>query len=299
MENISPERKKTTLTKKLLFFILGLLAFVGVSTIAKEWMIQQGTDNRVGIVDIIGVIQSSQNIIKQIKIFRDDKHIRGIILRIDSPGGAVGPSQEIYDEVLKTRKSGKIIYASMGTLAASGGYYIASAADQIFANPGTLTGSIGVIMAFSNAQGLLEKIGLKPEIIKAGKYKDIGSPTRSMNQIEKSLLQDVVTDVHQQFIEAIANGRGMSIAEITKIADGRIFTGRQAYSLKLVDQLGGLQATIGQLTAKAGIIGAPNVIREKPNTGLLDWVLKTEISPSIVGYLSSPSLQYTWHLDSL
>ena len=187
----------------------------------------------------------------------------------------------------------------MGTLAASGGYYIASAADQIFANPGTLTGSIGVIMAFSNAQGLLEKIGLKPEIIKAGKYKDIGSPTRSMNQIEKSLLQDVVTDVHQQFIEAIANGRGMSIAEITKIADGRIFTGRQAYSLKLVDQLGGLQATIGQLAAKAGIIGAPNVIREKPNTGLLDWVLKTEISPSIVGYLSSPSLQYTWHLDSL
>ena len=299
MENISPERKKTTLTKKSLLFVLVLLAFVGVSTIATEWMIQQGTDNRIGIVDITGVIQSSQNIIKQIKSFRSDKHIRGIILRIDSPGGAVGPSQEIYDEVLKTRKSGKIIYASMGTLAASGGYYIASAADQIFANPGTLTGSIGVIMAFSNAQGLLEKIGLKPEIIKAGKYKDIGSPTRSMNQIEKSLLQDVVTDVHQQFIEAIANGRGMSIAEITKIADGRIFTGRQAYSLKLVDQLGGLQATIGQLAAKAGIIGAPNVIREKPNTGLLDWVLKTEISPSIVGYLSSPSLQYTWHLDSL
>ncbi|MGY8766590.1 MAG: signal peptide peptidase SppA [Nitrospinaceae bacterium] len=299
MENISPERKKTTLTKKSLLFVLVLLAFVGVSTIATEWMIQQGTDNRIGIVDITGVIQSSQNIIKQIKSFRNDKHIRGIILRIDSPGGAVGPSQEIYDEVLKTRKSGKIIYASMGTLAASGGYYIASAADQIFANPGTLTGSIGVIMAFSNAQGLLEKIGLKPEIIKAGKYKDIGSPTRSMNQIEKSLLQDVVTDVHQQFIEAIANGRGMSVAEITKIADGRIFTGRQAFALKLVDQLGGLQATIGQLAAKAGIIGAPNVIREKPNTGLLDWVLKTEISPSIVGYLSSPSLQYTWHLDSL
>ena len=299
MENISPEKKKITLTKKFFFFILVLLAFVGVSTIAKEWVIQQGTDNRVGIVDIIGVIQSSQNIIKQIKSFRDDKHTRGIILRIDSPGGAVGPSQEIYDEVLKTRKSGKIIYASMGTLAASGGYYIASAADQIFANPGTLTGSIGVIMAFSNAQGLLEKIGLKPEIIKAGEYKDIGSPTRSMNQTEKSLLQDVVTDVHQQFIEAIANGRGMSIAEITKIADGRIFTGRQAYSLKLVDQLGGLQATIGQLAVKAGIIGTPNVIREKPNTGLLDWILKTELSPSIIGHLPSPSLQYTWHLDNL
>jgi protease-4 len=299
MKNISPEKKKITLTKKLLFFVLVLLAFVGVSTITTEWLIQQETDNRVGIVDIIGVIQSSQNIIKQIKDFRDDKRIRGIILRIDSPGGAVGPSQEIYDEVLKTRKSGKIIYASMGTLAASGGYYIASAADQIFANPGTLTGSIGVIMAFSNAQGLLEKIGLKPEIIKAGEYKDIGSPTRSMKKIEKSLLQDVVTDVHQQFIEAIANGRGISIAEITKIADGRIFTGRQAYSLKLVDQLGGLQATIGQLAVKAGIIGTPNVIREKPNTGLLDWILKTELSPSIVGHLSSPSLQYTWHLDNL
>jgi protease-4 len=299
MENINPEKKKTTLTKKLFFFVLVLFAFVGVSTVAKEWILPQGTNNRVGIVDIIGVIQSSQNIIKQIKSFRDDKHIRGIILRIDSPGGAVGPSQEIYDEVLETRKSGKIIYASMGTLAASGGYYIASAADQIFANPGTLTGSIGVIMAFSNAQGLLEKIGLKPEIIKAGKYKDIGSPTRSMNQIEKNLLQDVVTDVHQQFIEAIANGRDISITEITKIADGRIFTGRQAYSLNLVDQLGGLQATIAQLATKAGIIGAPYVIREKPNTGLLDWVLKTETSPSIVGHLSSPSLQYTWHLENL
>jgi protease-4 len=120
-----------------------------------------------------------------------------------------------------------------------------------------------------------------------------------MNQTEKNLLQDVVTDVHQQFIEAIANGRDISIAEVTKIADGRIFTGRQAYSLKLVDQLGGLQATISQLATKAGIIGTPYVIREKPNTGLLDWILKTEISPSIVGRLSSPSLQYTWHLENL
>jgi protease-4 len=185
----------------------------------------------------------------------------------------------------------------MGTLAASGGYYIASATEKIFANPGTLTGSIGVIMVFSNAKGLMEKIGLQPEIIKAGKYKDIGSPARAMTQNEKDLLQSVVADVHQQFIEAVANGRDISIAEVTKIADGRIFTGRQAYSLNLVDQLGGLQVSIDQLAHKAGIIGPPKIIQEKPRVGLLDWVLKAAINQPLINYPPTPSLQYTWHFN--
>ena len=279
--------------------MLGLLALVGISSIASEWISEQGANNRIGIVDITGLIHDSQHIVKQIKKFREDERIRGIVLRIDSPGGSVGPSQEIYDEVLKTRKGDKIIYASMGTLAASGGYYIASAADQIFANPGTLTGSIGVIMAFSNAKGLMEKIGLQPEVIKAGKYKDIGSPVRSMTQQEKNLLQNVVTDVHQQFIEAVANGRGLSIAEVAEIADGRILTGRQAHSLDLVDQLGGLQVSIDQLAHKAGIIGPPRIIEEKPRIGLLDWALQAAVNQSLIGHSSTPSLQYTWHLSDL
>lgn len=298
MEMVGSEKKKSPLAKRLLFLALILLALVGISSITSEW-VQQGTKNRIGIVDITGLITDSQYITNQVKKFRQDKRIRGIILRIDSPGGAVGPSQEIYDEVLKTRESGKTIYASMGALAASGGYYIASAAEKIFANPGTLTGSIGVIMAFSNAKGLMEKIGLQPEIVKAGEYKDIGSPARAMTQKERNLLQSVVTDVHQQFIEAVASGRDISVAEVTKIADGRILTGRQAYSLNLVDQLGGLQVSIDQLAHKVGIIGSPKIIKETPRVGFLDWVLKSTVNQSLINRSSIPSLQYTWHLNSL
>ena len=298
MEMVGSEKKKSPLAKRLLFLALILLALVGISSITSEW-VQQGTKNRIGIVDITGLITDSQYITNQVKKFRQDKRIRGIILRIDSPGGAVGPSQEIYDEVLKTRESGKTIYASMGALAASGGYYIASAAEKIFANPGTLTGSIGVIMAFSNAKGLMEKIGLQPEIVKAGEYKDIGSPARAMTQKERNLLQSVVTDVHQQFIEAVASGRDISVAEVTKIADGRILTGRQAYSLNLVDQMGGLQVSIDQLAHKVGIIGSPKIIKETPRVGFLDWVLKSTVNQSLINRSSIPSLQYTWRLSSL
>jgi protease-4 len=298
METVSSEKKKSPLAKRLLFLALILLALVGISSITSEW-VQQGTKNRIGIVDIIGLISDSQYIVNQVKKFRQDKRIRGIILRIDSPGGAVGPSQEIYDEVLKTRESGKTIYASMGALAASGGYYIASAAEKIFANPGTLTGSIGVIMVFSNAKGLMEKIGLQPEIVKAGEYKDIGSPARAMTQKERNLLQSVVTDVHQQFIEAVANGRNISVAEVTKIADGRILTGRQAYSLNLVDQMGGLQVSIDQIAHKVGIIGSPKIIRETPRVGFLEWVLKSTLNQSLINRSSIPSLQYTWHFNNL
>ena len=298
MEMVGSEKKKSPLAKRLLFLALILLALVGISSITSEW-VQQGTKNRIGIVDITGLITDSLYITNQVKKFRKDKRIRGIILRIDSPGGAVGPSQEIYDEVLKTRESGKTIYASMGALAASGGYYIASAAEKIFANPGTLTGSIGVIMAFSNAKGLMEKIGLQPEIVKAGEYKDIGSPARAMTQKERNLLQSVVTDVHQQFIEAVASGRDISVAEVTKIADGRILTGRQAYSLNLVDQIGGLQVSIDQLAHKVGIIGSPKIIKETPRVGFLDWVLKSTVNQSLINRSSIPSLQYTWHFNSL
>ena len=297
MEMIGSGKNKSPLIKRLLFFTLILLALVGISSIASEWIPNQRAENKIGVVDITGLIIDSEHIVNQVKKFGADKRIRGIVLRINSPGGSVGPSQEIYDEVLKTRKGGKVIYASMGALAASGGYYIASAAEKIFANPGTLTGSIGVIMAFANAKGLMEKIGLQPQVIKAGKYKDIGSPARVMTQKEKNLLQSVVVDVHQQFIEAVANGRDISIAEVTKIADGRIFTGRQAYSLNLVDQLGGLQVSIDQLAHKAGIIGPPKIIQEKPRIGLLDWILKSTINQPLINYPPTPSLQYTWHFN--
>ncbi|MBT7520683.1 MAG: S49 family peptidase, partial [Nitrospina sp.] len=144
---------------------------------------------------------------------------------------------------------------------------------------------------------LMEKIGLQPKIIKAGKYKDIGSPARDMTKKERNLLQSVVEDVYQQFIEAIASGRGISIEEVTTIADGRIFTGRQAHALNLVDELGGLQATIDQLSDKVGIIGGPKIVNEKPRLGFLDWVLKATINQPFMNQASIPSLQYTWPLN--
>ena len=291
------EKKYSSFGRRLFFLVLILFALIGILSLASEWIPEQRAQNRIGVIDVTGIISGSQHIVNQVKKFRQDKRIRGIVLRIDSPGGSVGPSQEIYDEVLKTRESGKTIYASMGSMAASGGYYIASAAEKIFANPGTLTGSIGVIMAFTNAKGLMEKIGLQPKIIKAGKYKDIGSPARDMTKKERNLLQSVVDDVHQQFIEAIASGRGISIEEVTTIADGRIFTGRQANALNLVDELGGLQATIDQLSEKVGIIGSPKIVNEKPRLGFLDWVLKATINQPFMNQASIPSLQYTWPLN--
>ena len=291
------EKKNSSFVRRLFFLVLILFALIGILSLASEWIPEQRAQNRIGVIDVTGIISGSQHIVNQVKKFRQDKRIRGIVLRIDSPGGSVGPSQEIYDEVLKTRESGKTIYASMGAMAASGGYYIASAAEKIFANPGTLTGSIGVIMAFTNAKGLMEKIGLQPKIIKAGNYKDIGSPARDMTKKERNLLQSVVDDVHQQFIEAIASGRGISIEEVTTIADGRIFTGRQANALNLVDELGGLQATIDQLSDKVGIIGSPKIVNEKPRLGFLDWVLKATINQPFMNQASIPSLQYTWPLN--
>jgi protease-4 len=145
----------------------------------------------------------------------------------------------------------------------------------------------------------MEKIGLQPEIIKAGEYKDIGSPARAMTQKERNLLQNVVADVHQQFIEAVASGRDISVTQVTRIADGRILTGRQAHALNLVDQMGGLQASIDQLAHKVGIMGSPKIIKETPRVGFLDWVLKSTVNQSIINQSSIPSLQYSWHPNNL
>src|SRR3989338_536104 len=182
---------------------------------------------KLALVRIEGVITESEDIVRQIKKYREDAAINGIVLRIDSPGGAVGPSQEIYKEVLRTTE-GKKVVASMGGLAASGGYYIACAANKIFANPGTITGSIGVIMAFSNFEELMKKLGLKTIVIKSGKFKDTGSPVRELTGDEKKILQGVSDDIHGQFIEAVAKGRNLKIESVRELADGRIFSGRQA-----------------------------------------------------------------------
>jgi protease-4 len=253
--------------------------------------------DRVGVVEVNGVISDSKEVIGGIKSFVDDDGVKAIVLRIDSPGGGVGASQEIYREVVKARGV-KPVVASFGGVAASGGYYVACGADKIMANPGTITGSIGVVMQFANLEELFKKIGYKGYVIKSGAYKDVGSPFREMTPEETELLQGVIDTVHQQFIRAVAEGRKLPMEKVAAIADGRIFSGEQARALGLVDELGNLEDTIDMAAKMAGIKGRPVVVyprRRKPS--VLDYLtegiaqrLKEEVHET-----AQPGLDYIWH----
>jgi len=301
MQPMQPvEKPKKSFGRTLLYFTLGLIALVVLSSVFGRYLSDGGLDDgreKIALVEISGQIFDSREVVRQLSKYRRDDDIKAILLRIDSPGGAVAPSQEIYDEVLRVRADNKKIYASMGSLAASGGYYIAVAADRVFANPGTLTGSIGVIMAFGNAEKLMEKIGLEPQVVKSGKYKDVGSPARKMTAKERAYLQHVVDDVHQQFIDAVAKGRSMSTNEARKLADGRVFTGRQALELKMVDEMGGLEDVIVKLGEAVGIEGRPKVIWEEPQKGFMDWLMQGSLPKEFkANWMPSqfPALQFLW-----
>jgi protease-4 len=247
----------------------------------------------VALVKIDGLLMSSETVVDEVNDYAEDGSIKAIVLRIDSPGGGVVPSQEIYGAIRNAKREGKKVVASMGSVAASGGYYIAAAADKIVANPGTLTGSIGVKMEFANVEKLLEKIGVKGMVVKAGQFKDIGSPYREMTDDERKLLQDVIDDVHSQFIDAVAEGRGLPKSEIASIADGRIFTGRQALALKLVDRLGDLDDSVQLAGELAGIKGRPNVVERRKKVPFFEY-LKEEsaawIRDAVVKALSGDAL---------
>jgi protease-4 len=261
-----------------LFFLLSAV-FLGVMREGKGPSISGG--KKVGIVEVNGTITSSGSIIKQLDKYAEDKSIPAIVLRINSPGGVVAVCQEIYEEVRKLRLSGKRIVASMGNVAASGGYYIAVAADTIMANPGTITGSIGVIAQIPNAEELLKKVGLYVEVIKSGKYKDIGSSTRKMTSDEYRLLQGVIDDTYDQFVETVISERNLSRKEVLKLADGRIFTGRQALKCKLVDVLGNYKDAIDLAGKMAGIGEKPSVVRPKRKPTLFDLLFKGSISTQL------------------
>ena len=260
---------------------LGVIFFIGVffMTLNAERLATSG--ERIGLIRVEGIILDSKNIVDELKRYSKNPSVKAILLRIDSPGGAVVPAQEIYEEIQKLkRETEKKVVASMGSIAASGGYYIASASDKIVANPGTLTGSIGVIMEMANVEGLLKKIGVQSVVIKSGKRKDVGSPFRTMSLEEQKLLQSVLDDVHSQFIEAVAKGRGMTEEEVRPLADGRIFTGRQAKGLGLVDELGTLQDAIELASRLVGIEGEPDILEEKKKFSLVDF-LRNQWSGSI------------------
>ena len=236
------------------------------------------TGSGIGIVEVKGMILDSKEIVKQLHEFGRDDDVKAVVLRVESPGGVVGPSQEIYQEVRKLAARKKVI-VSMGSIAASGGYYISAPASLIYANPGTITGSIGVLMKFSNVEGLMDKIGMKAFTLKTGKYKDSGSPLRAMTDEEKSLLQGVIDSTHGQFVKAVAEGRKIPVEQVREIADGRIFSGEQAMAVKLVDRLGSLQDAIEEAGKLAGIKGEPEIINPpKKKRLLLDMLVDESAS---------------------
>lgn len=262
--------------------------------------------NAIAIVEIIGPIYDTEKPLELLKEYTENNNILGIILRIDSPGGTVGDAQEIYFAAKKARKAGKVVVASLGNVAASGGYYIACAAQEIVSNPGTLTGSIGVIFDISNWQELMKKIGIQFEAIKSGKFKDIGSPNRPMTPEERKLLQNIVNDVYNQFYNVVKENRSERIKialavnreEIAKflnqsdavqggaapisvkdldvekflklVTDGRVFTGKQAYYAGFVDSLGTLDDTIEITKKLCHIVGKPRIVKYKEKTSLRD-----------------------------
>ena len=226
-------------------FTILFLGFIGLIAFGSKLINTQfvqhyaSSEGNIGIVEIKGMILSSKKIISEIKTFQEDDKIKAIILRIDSPGGGIGPSQEIYREIMKIKTDKKII-TSMGSVAASGGYYIASATNGIVANPGTITGSIGVIMEYANLMEIAKKIGISPVVIKSGEFKDMGSPLRELKEKEKKIFQELVNELHLQFVNDAAKARKIDVKTMSALADGRVYTGQTALALNLVDRLGNL-----------------------------------------------------------
>jgi len=244
----------------------------------------------VGIIDLRGEIDDPTDLVEGLERYRKRNGTVAVVLRIDSPGGAVAPAQEIYDAIWRVREK-KPVVASLGRVAASGGYYIAAAANQIVADAGTLTGSIGVIMELPHYQSLAEKVGVSEEIVKSGRFKDTGHPLRPLRPEERVLLQGVIDDVLTQFVDAVARGRGMDAARVRELADGRIFTGAQAHAAGLVDRLGGLEEATRLAWEQAGQTGEPQVQRVRPRRHpwwleLLSQVLVTRDAGTAGGFFS-------------
>ncbi len=267
---------------------------------------------KVALINIYGEIIDTTHILELLKTYEDNASVKAIVLRVDSPGGGVAASQEVYRQINKVKASGKKIIVSMGELGASGAYYLASAADKIYANPGTLTGSIGVIMSFMNAEKLMGKVGVNFTTIKSGKYKDTGSFSRPVTEEDRAIMQRLITDVLNQFVDDVIIGRDEKLAAAFKIkeknekkrralikeymlkniADGRVFTGREAKELGLVDEIGSIDDAIEGAAEMAGIKGRPFVIAERKKTGVEAWLDSKIPSFNFKGSAGSYSLKF-------
>jgi protease-4 len=267
-------RLLTALAVTGLIFVACFMAVLGVLVVAErgEWALG---GNRVALVEVEGLIVGAERVVHELEEHLEDSSVRAVVVRVQSPGGVVAPTQEIHDAILRVRAKGKPVVASLGAIAASGGYYLAVAADRIVANPGTLTGSIGVLMQVAEVEGLLKKVGVHLEVIKAGRHKDLGNFARAMTAEERAILQALLDDMYDQFVAAVARGRGLDRTAVLELADGRVYSGRRAKELKLVDELGGLEDAVRAAGALAGIPGKPRLVRARRPFqlgDLLDWV---------------------------
>ena len=254
-----------------------------------------GSGGTIAVVELKQEIVSSESIVRQFKKYRENSSVKGIVFRVESPGGGVAASQEIYEEVKKTRESGKPVVVSMGAVAASGGYYVSCGASKIMANPGTVTGSIGVISQFMNFNQLMGKIGVGSTTVKSGKFKDTGNPYREMTEEEKKYFQETIDDVYQQFLLVVETERKLSHDAAKRLADGRIFTGRKAFAAGLIDTLGTYEDAVSLAAHLARLSGTPKIIKERKRERLAD-ILFGSIAHEIVDLkqdiMNQPMLQY-------
>ena len=289
--------KRFNITTVLIFAGFGFVFFVAIILIAALMLTRDGGfiglgGDRIAVVYLEGLIFDSKNINEQLKMYGDDSRIKAILLRMDTPGGGVAASQEIADQVkwIRTEKSKKVVI-SMGSVGASGGYYIACAADKIYANPGTITGSIGVIAEWVNYGNLLKWAQMQPEVIKSGEFKDVGSPTREITPKERAYLQHLINQMFEQFVSAVAEGRKDQLTreQIKLLSDGRVYTGEEALREKLIDGLGNYDAVLKATAELVGIKGEPQVVTPpKPRRGsILDLLSSTDIG----GLLTHNTLQ--------
>ncbi|WP_346353675.1 signal peptide peptidase SppA [Azotosporobacter soli] len=258
---------------KKVVVILLLLLLTGAAVVLNgsgHW--KKAESEKIAIIHVEGVILGGRGqsgflseqggtdqLIRLLHQARDDQAVKAVVLRINSPGGSAPASQEVGEEIMKLRSSGKVVVTSMGDIAASGGYWLAACTERIYANPTTLTGSIGVYIPYANWEELFKKVGIQQEKIKSGPHKDILSPDRPMTPEERAMLQSMVDDIYQQFIQVVAEGRNMELERVRQLADGRVYTGNQAKELGLVDELGNMYDAVEGAAALAGIHGKPKL----------------------------------------
>jgi len=298
--------KKLNLSTVLIVAGFGFVFFVAVILIAALAFSREGGfagwgGDRIAVVYLEGVIFDSKTVNEHLKMYADDSRVKAIVLRMDTPGGGVAASQEIADQIKWLRnEKGKTVVISMGSVGASGGYYVACAADRIYANPGTITGSIGVIAEWVNYGNLLKWAQMQPQVIKSGEFKDVGSPTREVTPKEREYLQGLINQMYEQFVGAVADGRReLTRDRIKELADGRVYTGEEALREKLIDGLGNYDAVLKATAAMVGIKGEPQIVTPpKPRRGsILDLLTSTDLGEMVSRNTLQPpgsSLQFEY-----